>query len=463
MRPSSSGTAWLLTYCLLLRSVSDAAETWGQFRGENGGVAKEAKLPLEWSVDKNVLWKIRLSGVGWSQPVGWGDKIFVTTAVSEGQHRPDAKDMSPGIGGISGFLSSGGGMHFKPPEENYQWKLLCLNATTGKMLWEKTARAGKPAIHIHPNNTYATETPVTDGERVVAYFGMTGVYAYDLDGILLWSKELEAYPTQFGWGTGSSPVIYGDHVFIQCDNDQSSFLLALDKRTGEEAWRAERDELSSWSTPYIWRNRLRTELVTAGGNWMRSYDPATGKLLWQLKGDGRTASTPTSDSDLLYLDSYSRLTGVSGNLRAVKPGGDGDITPPPGKKTTDFVAWSAELSGGRVASPIVCEGLLYEFEQQAGVVRCLDAKTGKQHFRKRVPEAAGFTASPIAVGQNIYSIDHGGRTFVIKAQPQLNMVAANALGEMCWASPSVVAGRLVIRTVDNLYCLGESSPETQNR
>ena len=333
--------------------------------------------------------------------------------------------------------------------------MLCLDAATGEIVWEKIAREGQPTMHIHPNNTYASETPATDGERIIAYFGMTGLYCYDLAGKLLWSKDLEAHPTQFGWGTGSSPMIFGDNVYLQCDNDKASFLMALDKGTGDEVWRVERDEKSNWSTPYIWKNKLRTELVTAGGKHMRSYDPETGELLWSMNGGGRTATTPVGDAELLYVDSYDRLTGGSGQvMAAIKPGAAGDISLKPKETTNEHVAWSMQIRGGRMASPAICAGCLYVLENGGGFVRCMDAKTGRQHYRKRVPDASGFVSSPITSGDKLYCTDQNCKTFVLEAGPELKVLATNDLGEMCWSSAAIAGDVLLIRTIDHLYAIG---------
>jgi outer membrane protein assembly factor BamB len=429
------------------------AENWCQFRGANtNGVDQDANLPVEWGPDKQIIWQVALPGVGWSQPVVWGDKIFVTTAVSDRQPKPDPKIQGVGFNGLGGFLSSVG-LH--PPEVNYRWKVLCLDAATGKLLWEQVARDGRPTMQVHPNNTYASETPVTDGERLIAYFGMTGIYCYDLSGNLLWSKDLGAYPMQFGWGTGSSPILFGDYVYIQCDNDNASFLVALNKTTGEETWRVTRNEKSNWSTPYVWKNKVRTELVAAGGNQMRSYDPKTGALLWEMTGSGRTSITPVGDEELLYIDSYDRLTGGSGIFAAIRPGAAGDVSLNANETSNSHVVWSARLTGYRVASPLLYKGELYILENQSGIVRCLDAKTGEERYRKRLPGTTGFTASPLANSDKVYLLDQNCRTTVVEAGPELRIVATNDLNEMCWSSPAAAGKRLLIRTVDHLYSIGQ--------
>ncbi|VTU00001.1 Putative uncharacterized protein OS=Rhodopirellula baltica (strain SH1) GN=RB5272 PE=4 SV=1: PQQ_2 [Gemmataceae bacterium] len=217
-----------------------------QFRGPGGtGVFTDARPPVEWGKGKNVAWKVAVPGVAWSCPIVVGDKVIVTTAVSPGQPKPQGG--GGGFGGGKGGFGGGKGA----PKAMYQFKVVCLDRATGKPLWEKVAKEAVPTIPTHGSNTYATETPVTDGERVYAYFGMTGLYCYDLDGKLVWSKDLGSYPMQAGWGTASSPVLDGDRLVVQCDNEEKSFLVALDKKTGKELWRTDRAERSGWSTPFV--------------------------------------------------------------------------------------------------------------------------------------------------------------------------------------------------------------------
>lgn len=341
-----------LAFSFLLTGHAIAGD-WPQFRGPNGaGVADESKLPAEWSAEHNVQWKVTVPGVAWSSPIVWGNRIFVTTAVTSNQRKPrsdgggrgrspfgggngrpgerpydnpnapegvpagenrapqetprpdnspgaaDAPRSGPRAGGRPG---GGGGRSQTPPDAIYQWQVLCLDRVTGNVLWKQTALEAKPRIATHGSNTYASETPVTDGERVYAYFGMHGLFCYDMEGKLLWQKDLGSYPMVMGWGTSSSPALNDERVFVQCDNEEKSFLVALDKRTGDEQWRVERNDHSSWSTPLVWRNKLRTEVVTLGSPMLRSYDPATGKQLWELNmGSGQPSSTPVADGEMLY-------------------------------------------------------------------------------------------------------------------------------------------------------------------
>src|SRR5436190_16161244 len=430
-----------------------AAQNWPQFRGLRGdGVSAEPKHPETWSVDEHLAWKTKIPGVGWSQPIVWGDKVFVTTAVAENQKRPKPGDWTPGEG--AGILTALFGSYKKPPAIDYRWQVLCLDKASGKVLWEQTAFSGKPRIPIHINNTYATETPATDGERLIAYFGMIGVYGYDLEGKLLWSKDLGSYSMQLDWGSGSSPVIAGELVIVQCDNDKNSFLVALNKQSGDEVWRVLRDERSNWATPLVWKNEKRTELVTGGGTKMRSYEPTTGKLLWEMAASGRCSSSPVATEKLLYVDSGDRLTGQRGIVAAIKPGASGDISLTGGSTTNDFVTWSVDLPGHIVASPVVANDCLYLCDQKVGIIRCLSALTGKEHYRQRLPGAAGLTASPWTSDGKVFFLDQSGQTFDLAAEPTYNLLATNKLAdEMFWASPAIAADSLFLRSVDHLYCI----------
>lgn len=431
------------------------AENWGQFRGPSGnGQVAEGKLPLEWTSEKQVAWKVKIPGAGWSQPVVWGEKVFITTASSEKQVRPKPGDFGTGaaFGGI-GLLFGGQSLR-TAPKDVHRWQVICIDRATGNVLWEAVAKEGQPRTPVHYNNSYATETPATDGERLIAYFGMTGLYCYDLDGKLLWTKDLGSYPTQLDWGSGSSPVLHGDLVFVQCDNDKASFLVALDKKTGEERWRVSREEQSNWSTPYLWKNDKRTELVTGGGTKMRSYDPVTGKLHWEMAGSGRCSISPVGSESLLYVDSGNRLAGQQGAFVAIRPGADGEISLAESGSADSFVAWAAKMSSTRVASPLVVGEYLYVLEQQSGVARCFDAKTGKEHYRKRLPGASGFTASPWASEGKAYFLDQNGQTFVVEPGTELKVLATNKLDDaMFWSSPAVSGGAIYLRGIDHLYCV----------
>jgi outer membrane protein assembly factor BamB len=453
-------------------TVAAQAGDWPQFRGPNGtGLSEEKQLPTEWSATKNVLWKSKLPGYGWSSPIVWGDKVFVTTAVSDKQTKPK------GFGGGGGFRPGGGrpegkqdgkqperprrpgggrggmGRGGKPPDAVYRREIYCLNRATGKVLWHQTAHEGKPTIPAQMGNTYATETPVTDGQRVYAYFGMTGVYCYDLDGKPLWKKDLGSYPMMAGWGTGSSPALDGDRLFIQCDNEEKSFLVALDKKTGEERWRTKRAEKSSWCTPFVWKTKNRTEVVACGNGRARSYDVATGKQLWELGGlSGQANATPVAGDEMLFFG----VGGMRGSrpLTAVRAGASGDITLKEGEDSNAGVAWWRKQAGPSMASPLYYDGYLYVLEQRGGMLSCYNAKTGEPAYKgERLPQARGFTSSPWAYDGKVFCLADNGQAFVIQAGATFKLLGKNSLEEMCWSSPAVAHGSLFLRSVDYLYCI----------
>jgi outer membrane protein assembly factor BamB len=419
-----------LGIAVFLASAPAWGQHWPQFRGpDSNGLAADAGRPDEWGLEKNLAWKVRVPGRGWSSPIVWGEKVFVTTAVQE--EAPNKSDRRV-RGGI------------------YRWEVHCLDLATGRTLWKRVAARGEPRITTHQDNTYASETPVTDGRRVYAYFGMTGLYAYDLDGNLSWKKDLGAHPMRRDWGTSSSPLIYDGTLFLQIDSEGDSFLAALDAETGGEIWRVARDEGSNWSSPIIWTNKERTELVTSGQR-VRSYDPATGALFWELSiGGGRCSASPTGDEERLYVGSEER-EGGGGILFAVKAGASGDITPEDGATTSAGVLWSREKAAPAMASPLAYRGLVYALKRRTGIVTAHDPKTGEETYKKRVEGAPGFWASPWASDGKIYCLDENGTTHVLRAGPEFEVLARNPIDEQSRATPAVTPGGLVLRGIEHLY------------
>jgi outer membrane protein assembly factor BamB len=479
-------TTYSLALGLFAAGLASASD-WPQFRGPNGSaISTDKELPVEWGKDTNIAWKVKLPGYAWSCPVVWGDKVFVTTAVSDKQTKPSGGFGGFGPGG-GGFPKGGpggfgpGGMMGKPPDAVYKWEVHCLAAADGKELWKQTAAERKPAIAANPSNGFATETPAADGERVYTYFGAIGTaYAYDLTGKLAWKAEVGAHPMQFGHGTASSPALADGRLFIQSDNEEKSFLVALDAKTGKELWRTPRTERTGWSSPLVWKNKARTEVICIGSPKVRSYDPATGKQLWELNGtNGQIKATPVAGEDLLFVGSGGGPGGFGGPgggagfpkgpggprggvggmgggnrpLFAVKPGASGDITPKAGDKSTDAIAWQLPQAGPSTPSPLLYDGFLYVLEDRNGIVSCYDAKTGKQAYKERIPSARGFTSSPWAYGGKVFCLDDAGTTHVLKAGAEFEVLATNKLGEMAWSSPAVAQGAVFLRTVDHLYCI----------
>lgn len=432
----------------ILGSAARAAD-WNQFRGPTGsGIVTDANFPEQWAGDKNVAWKAAVPGQGWAQPVVAGDLVFVATAVSPNQPKP--KNM---MAGVMDPATMGKGA--KPTDAKYSWELHALDRKTGLTKWKKQVAEGKPTQPVHPSNTFATETPVADGERVYLFFGMAGVVAaYTHAGEKVWSKDVGTFPFTAGFGTGSSPVLHDGKLIVQSFNEDSAFVLALDAKTGKEAWKAERSKGSAWSTPLVWKNSVRTELVTAGNKSVISLDPATGKELWTMGGiDTSFSSSPVADGDAVYFGASS--PGSKGNLAAVKAGAKGDITLKPGEKSNAFVLWFKTGTAPGMASMLAAGGRLYI--QGSGQVTCLDARTGEQKYKERLPKTRGAEAAcPLVAGDKLFFTDEGGQTFVLKAGDEFDVLATNKLGadgEVFWASPAAAGGDLLVRGTEFLYCL----------
>jgi len=424
---------------LLLSSNVLAETNWPQFRGPGAGVAEDAILPSAWSTTENVAWKVAIPGRAWSSPIVWGEKIFVTSAIGAG----DTEEPKKGL-----YL---GGNRDKPSDKTHRWVVYCLDFNSGRILWERTAHTGVPQQPVHIKNTYASETPVTDGERVYAYFGNVGLFCYDMDGKELWSKQLGSFKTVYNWGTAASPVLHQDRLYIVNDNEEQSFLVALDKTTGEQIWRVDRYEKGNWATPYIWENQQHTELVIPGKNKTRSYD-LDGKLLWELGGmSSIVIPTPFSGHGLLYIAS-----GYVGDkkrpLFAVRPGAQGDITLAAGQSSNEYIAWSHPQGGPYNPSPILYGDYLYVLYDR-GLLGCYDAHTGKEIYaaRRIASGANAFTVSPWANDGKLFCLSEDGDTFVIQAGPEFKLLATNKLGEMCMATPATLRSSLIIRTISKLY------------
>ncbi|MSU51336.1 MAG: serine/threonine protein kinase [Opitutus sp.] len=416
---------------------------WAQFRGPGArGIAEGSKLPEHWSATENVAWKTDLPGRGWSSPIVWGNKIFLTAVVNLGESEAPKKGLYFG------------GERKEPPKSEHQWKVFCLDLATGKNLWEKTVRHGPPATSIHLKNSFASETPVTDGERVYVVFGNVGIFAFDLDGNEVWSRKLEPQPTRYGWGTAASPVLHGDRLYFVYDNDRQSELLALDKRTGRELWRVARDEKSNWATPFVWESGRRTEIITPGTGRVSSHD-LDGNLLWSLRGMSTiTIATPYTDGGLLYVSS-GYVGDKSRPLYAIRPGASGDISLPPGETGSAFIAWSHPTAAPYNPSTVVYDGRLYVLHDR-GLMSCYDAKTGEMRYdRERLLNGFAFTASPWIANGKIFCLNEDGVCYVVRAGDQFELLHTNKLlaDDMCMATPAPVGDRLLIRTAARMYCL----------
>ncbi|HEX8474637.1 MAG TPA: PQQ-binding-like beta-propeller repeat protein [Pyrinomonadaceae bacterium] len=421
---------------------------WPSFRGpQASGVAARQNLPDRWDAKtgENILWRTPLPGLAHSSPVVWGNRIFVTSAVSSD---PKAS-FRPGLYG-DGDASQ--------DHTHHRWIIYALDKRTGKILWERTAHQGVPIDKRHIKSTYANSTPATDGRIVVTWFGSQGVHAYDVNGRFLWKVDLGrldlgAYdiPT-YEWGSASSPIIWNGLVILQCDTQEDSFMLALDASTGKTVWKTERDELPSWGTPTVAVTSAGAELVANASNFIRGYDPRTGKELWRLGRSSKiTAPTPVFADDMFVV--------VSGRaperpIFVVRAGARGDLTLPDGKTNSEAVVWSRTGRGSYMPTPLIYEGILYVLANN-GTLDAYDLRTGEEIYRQRLPLiGSGYSASPVAADGKIYISNEDGEILVIGAGRTFKHIATNSMREMLMATPALSDGVMYVRSSKSLSAIG---------
>jgi outer membrane protein assembly factor BamB len=410
------------------------AQNWPQFRGEKAaGVADGQNLPADWNSSK-VSWKTEIPGLGHSSPIIWGDRVFLTTAVSSD------KDFL-----FEAVLK--GPVDMRTDAASQQWRVLCLDRKSGKILWERLASEGVPSIHRHPHNSYASETPATDGEHVVVAFGSQGLYCFNFKGDLLWKKDLGVIHAgkhnnpEYTWGTASSPVIYRKKVVVLCDSLGDGYLASFDVETGREVWKTRRDANPSWSTPGIFEGQV----VVNASPLIQGYDMETGKELWRL-GPSSTNTTPTpvfGEGLMFVANGYNPIKPIY----AVRPGARGELT-----ASSDAVAWSDMRNGPYMATPLLYRGVLYVVATN-GVLTALDAKTGKQFYQKRIAPG-GYTASPIASDGRLYIGDEEGNLYIVKAGPEFEILSKKDFGEVLMATPAISQSMMLVRTQHHVWSVG---------
>jgi outer membrane protein assembly factor BamB len=344
------------------------------------------------------------------------------------------------------------------------WKVYALDKKTGKVLWERTAYEGIPKVKRHPKSTHADSTPATDGKHVIALFGSHGLYAYDLNGKLLWKQDLGVldagwfYDPDYQWEYGASPIIYKNMVIVQADIQKNSFIAAYDIKTGKQLWMTPREEIPSWSTPTVYEGKTRAELVTNGTKAIRGYDPVTGKELWRLGPNSEVATpTPIFAHDLIYVTTGYR---VIQPIYVIKPGATGDISLKEGKESSDFIAWSKKRGGPYMPTPVIYGDLLYIVSNQ-GVLTAYQAKTGERVYQERLGGKGGaFTASAVASDGKIYLSSEDGEVFVVKAGPKYELLATNPVGQVMMATPAISDGLVIVRGIHDVFAFGET-PDTK--
>jgi outer membrane protein assembly factor BamB len=431
-----------------LRQVAPGSGDWPSFRGrEASGVSDKQNLPDTWNpaTGENVLWRTPIPGLAHSSPIVWADTIFVTSAISS---RAGAT-FKPGLYG-DGDASD--------DRSAQRWMLYAIDKRTGKIRWERIAAQGEPRNKRHIKSTYASASPATDGRVVVAWFGSQSIHAYDFDGGLRWSVDLGrvdmgAYDIPaYEWGPASSPIIWNGLVIVQCDTQADSFLLALNAETGETVWKTDRQELPSWGTPTIVTTSAGPELVTNASNFVRGYDPKTGRELWKLGGSSKiTAPTPIFTNGL-HIVASGRAP--ERPVFAVKPGARGDLTLAKGVTENAAVAWSKTGRGSYMPTPLAYRGLLYVLANN-GVLDAYEPQTGKEIYRQRLPlVGSGYSASPVAADGKIYLSNEDGEMLVVEAGETFKHIATNSIGEMLMATPALSDGVMFVRGVSTLFAIG---------
>lgn len=433
----------------LLGATPALAAHWPQFRGPNAsGVDDAEPLPTSWNAasGENIRWQTPIPGLAHSAPIVWGDRVYVATAVS----RAGKQDLKVGLYG-----------NVKSAKDHaaQQWRLLALDKATGRIVWDVVGHDGVPKVARHTKATHCNSTPATDGQRIVAIFGSEGLFCFEAaTGKQLWKKDLG--PMESGWftnskdqwGFASSPIIHDGKVVVQCDVQKDSFLAVFDLADGRELWRVPRQDVPTWSTPTIVRAGGRTLIAVNGWHHSGGYDFATGREIWRHDGGGDIpVPTPVVAHDLVF---FTSAHGRSRPMRAVRVDATGDLTPAAADELARGVAWEQAKRGNYMQTPIVVGPLLYGCAD-TGLLTCFDAKTGAVRYSERLAQTPeGYTASPVSDGKHLYLTSELGNVFVVPATDTFSIVAKNALGETCLATPAISGGTLFFRTRDQLIAVG---------
>ena len=447
------GVAMFLGLLALLLAPFDAAAQstaeWPQFRGLTAGAAEDhPALPDTWSTTENVAWATEIPGLGWSSPIVAGDHVFVTSAISAGNEREP----------IPGLYDPGASWGKTRSMAAHRWMVYSLDFETGRVRWARELEGTVPPEMKHLKNSFASETPVTDGRRVYVYFGSIGlVAALNMSGETVWTANVGAFNGGQEFGAAASPVLHDGRLYIVNDNTTRSFLAAFDAATGDNVWRIDRDETENWSTPFVWENEIRTEIVTTGRRRIRSYD-LDGNQLWELGGmTGNVVPTPFAQHGLLYLSS-GYPGAFTRPVYAVRPGASGDISLTEGGARSEHIAWYQPRLGTYSTSALVYGNYYYTLLDR-GFLLCHDARTGEEIYgRQRIAPGHGFTASPWGYNGKVFLLSEAGDTYVVGAGREFNILRINKLDEMSLATPAIARGSLFVRTRSKLYRITSDMP-----
>ncbi|HWL92972.1 MAG TPA: PQQ-binding-like beta-propeller repeat protein [Phycisphaerae bacterium] len=447
---SSRSMLWIsCSTGFILATAPLLAGDWPSFRGPNGNGIGDGDPPVRWNVEtgEHVRWKTPIPGLAHSSPIVWGDRVFVTTAVSVDDKAPEAK---------TGWLEGSGDS--APDKGAWTWKVLCLKKSDGSILWQKDAHTGVPKIKRHAKASHANSTPATDGKHVAAFFGSEGLYCYDIDGKLLWKKDLGVFESGpynapgLEWGFASSPIIHDGQVIVQCDALNTAFWASFDVKTGSELRRVPRKkEVTTWCTPSILEAGGRTQLICNGFKRMTGYDLSTGERLWWLRGGG-DCPVPTpqiADGLIILTNGHGRSP-----IYAIRADARGDLTPKDDEeKLPDGLAWWQPRGGSYMPTPIVVNSRLYVANDN-GILSAHNLKNGDEVFRDRIEGGGTFSASVVAAAGRLYFVNEDGDVFVLEAGDSFKLLAKNDMNEVCMATPAISDGLLLIRGQKHLYCIG---------
>jgi outer membrane protein assembly factor BamB len=426
-----------------------ASQNWPSFRGPSAsGFIEGYRTPVEWDVDqsKNILWKTHIPGLGHSCPVVWDDRIFVTTAVKD-QGQSSLKV------GMYGDVQS------VNEKDVFSWHIYCIDRKSGSILWNRQSYRGKPKVKRHPKSSHANSTPCTNGNYIVAFFGSEGMYCYDMEGKLVWEKDLGILDWGFyrsvsaQWGGGSSPIIHKQMVILQCDVQKNAFIAAFDVRDGTPLWKTPRSDVPTWGTPTVYTAKENSQIIVNGYKHIGGYDIETGKEIWKMVGGGDIpVPTPIVAHDLVYItNAHGRMSPIY----AVRMSATSDISLGENENKNEHIAWSYKRGGNYMPTPIVYKDYLY-CGSDRGTLSCFEPKTGKLQYREKLStNGASFSASPVATDGKIYFTAEKGQVYVVQAGPEYKLLGVNKMDETCMATPAISQGTLFFRTRHHLLAIGE--------
>jgi outer membrane protein assembly factor BamB len=443
----------LLSFFILCSTIEVISQVipdrqWPSYRGTlSSGVLDNADLPESFDINKmtNVRWKIEIPGMGLSSPVIWGDKVFLTSAISQA----DKEGFRPGIYG-----------DIAPVKDSsiHEWKVFCYDKNNGNLIWEKTSFKGIPKIKRHPKSTHANTTVATDGKYVAAFFGSEGLFCYDMKGNLLWQKNFGILKSVFfmvksaEWEFASSPIIYNGVLIIQCDVLENSFVAAYDIKTGKELWKTQRDEYPGWCTPNIYTNAGKTYVALNGYKNRGGYDLETGKQVWKMSGGGDIQiPTPITGNGMIYFNSAH---GRNSPIIAVNTNAVGDISLKEPETSNEFIKWSLPRGGSYMHTLLLYKNHLYNVNWN-GVIVCLDPLTGQEIYNAKLGKTKSFIASPVASDGRIYIVDEDGTVYILEDGNEFKLLAEIPMNDICLTAPAITDGMILFRTQKYLIAVGK--------